>query len=121
MTPTRKELAEALKDEIHKLGGFVISPMPLADNARMRFQLLQPDEKALQRLRDLAFDPILISYGLRFQNNAAVPCATYEIFIPPERQEIIDARTIPKDEVGRRGHSHETQAIVDEWYGMKKR
>ena len=38
----RQQQAEALTQELQRLGVFVVSPLPLADDARLRFQVLAP-------------------------------------------------------------------------------
>src|SRR5262245_667818 len=115
----RQQVAEALKDEIHRLKGFVINPMPLADGARLRCQFLVPSETALAKIRELGFDPILVSYGLRFHSNAAVPCGTYEIYLEPERQEIPqENRVIPRDEIATREKAGYEAEQVMRYLGM---
>ena len=114
----RQQTAEALKDEIHRLKGFVINPMPLADGARLRCQFLVPCETALDKIRELGFDPLLVSYGLRFHNNAAVPCGTYEIYLEPERQEIPQDRVIPRDEIASREKSSYEVEQIKKYLGM---
>ena len=93
MTPTEREkLAAVLKDEIERLGGFVIS-VP-NDVERIRFQFLIPCAQELHKLRDLGFDPTFRNAGLRFHHDTAVPCHTYELVLPVERQVVIGDRTI---------------------------
>ena len=47
----RQQLAAALSRELHKLGVAVINPMPLPDDKRLRFQVLDTDRhKVLERL-----------------------------------------------------------------------
>ena len=68
--------------------------------------------------RDLGFDPILVSYGLRFHSNAAVPCGTYEIYLEPERQEIPQDRVIPRDEIATREKAGYEAEQVMRYLGM---
>src|SRR5215471_6582968 len=88
MTPTREQKAKALSDEIHKLGGWVVS-VPGAQV--MRFQFLNDArcEPALQRLREGGFEPTGCKAGLRFTPRGAEPCYTYDIHLPGDRQPVI--------------------------------
>jgi len=92
MTPNRKQAAEALKDEISRLGGFVISPP--GDIECIRFQFLIPGSSIhLQRLRDLGFNPVFRNADPRFGNDSLMPCNTFEICLKPDQPPIQD-RTI---------------------------
>src|SRR5262249_4478724 len=99
MTPNRKQVAEALKDEIQRLGGFVISPP--GDIERIRFQFLIPCAQELHKLSELGFDPTFRNAGLRFHHDTAVPCHTYEVVLPVERQVPVQDRTIYGEVVDR--------------------
>jgi len=92
MTPNRKQVAEALKDEIGRLGGFVVS-VP-NDVERIRFQFLIPCAQELHKLCELGFEPTFRNAGLRFHHDTAVPCHTYEVVLPVERQMPVQDRTI---------------------------
>jgi hypothetical protein len=101
---------------------WVTSPMPLDDNQRLRVQISDAvRNEVMQILRDWGWDPICISILPRVCSTGLLGACLYEIDLPRERQPIIDDRTIPRDEGGKREMSRECQAIVDAWYGVKKR
>src|SRR5262249_24913875 len=122
MTPTREQKAKALSDEIHKLGGWVVS-MPGA--AVMRFQFLNDArcEPALQRLREGGFEPTGCKAGLRFTPQGAEPCYTYELHLPPERQAVVDDR--PKGQIVDRAEEarikREIELMREAIYGKRYR
>lgn len=118
MTPLseRQQKAEALTREIHQLGGWVVNPMPLAIGEKLRFQFLAGErcEAALDRLRDLGFEPQFRNAGLRFCiSGIAEPCNTYEIQIEGDRIPIHDDRTI-------RGEIAQPKKTDVELQGMRK-
>jgi len=47
MLTRRQETAQALADQLHKLGALVVNPMPLADSARLRFHVKCDASEAL--------------------------------------------------------------------------
>ena len=96
----RQKIAQALKDEIQRLGGFVIS-VPGSEKIRFEFLTGQQCNLALQKLRDLGFQPIFTSAGLRFHNDIGTPSNKYEIDIPAERQPVIDDRVIRDTELAK--------------------
>jgi hypothetical protein len=53
----RQQKAQALMHEIHRLGGYVICPMPLGLGERLRFQVLVGPEcdAVLEKLRETRF------------------------------------------------------------------
>ena len=110
MTSDRKHVAEALKDEIQRLGGFVISPP--GDIERIRFQFLIPGSSIqLQKLRDLGFNPIFRNADPRFGNDTLMPCNTFEIRLEPERLPVIDDRVIHGEIVDRTKAAAEKAAV----------
>jgi len=118
----RRQLARNLANELGKFDGvWVTSPLPLDDNAKLRFQLVDMERNhVIQTLKDWGWDPVCLSVLPRVHSTGLIAACLYEIDLPRERQPIINDRTIPKDEVGKRKHSHETQAIVNDWYGKKR-
>ena len=44
----------------------------------------------------------------------------YEIDLPKPRQDIVDDRAIPKDDIGRRAQSAETKAMLEAIYGKQR-
>jgi len=113
----QQKTAEALKDELHRLGAFVVS-VPGSD--RLRFQILSPQcESTLQKLSDLGFEAMFCNSGLRFMRYAAEPCNTYEINLAPhERQPIADDRqTIPRAELATKEKSSYEVEQIERYLG----
>jgi len=91
----RQQTAEALMHELHRLGAFVVNPMPLRPDDKLRFQILTPAvESVLAKLAEWNWSPALQSHGLRFTPRGAEPCVTYEIPIPADRPVVVDDRTV---------------------------
>jgi hypothetical protein len=109
-----QKVVQALTDELHRLGAFVVS---WPGSERLRFQVLSPQcESTLQKLRDLGFESVFCNSGLRFVRNAAEPCNTYEIDLPKPRQPVADDRTIRGELANRTPKDRETDAILKDWY-----
>src|SRR5262249_48109364 len=107
-----------LKEEIQRLGGFVIS-VP-NDVERIRFQFLTPCSIELHKLRDLGFEPTFRNAGLRFHHDTALPCHTYELVLPVERQVVIDDRTIKDTELAEPKTSNAEREKLLQKYGLRK-
>jgi hypothetical protein len=120
----RQQLAKQLAVEIDKMdGAWVTSPLPLAADAKLRVQIKDIDRnRIVQVLRDWGWNPVCISVLPRICATGLIGACIYEIDLPRERQPIPDAeRAIPKDEGGaRKQASHEAQAIINEWYRVKR-
>jgi hypothetical protein len=55
----RRQTAQALARELHRMGAAVVNPMPLADDARLRFQV--PDanrQQVLEKLGSWNWSPV---------------------------------------------------------------
>ena len=122
----RQKTAERLARELGQLGATVTNVLPLAAGQNLRFWVSDYEKReVLTALADAGYVPIFIgmspqmcikTYSMGLVNN-------FELALPADQPMLQQNRTIPKDEVGsrERQHSHETEAIVAEWYGMKKR
>lgn len=96
MLTERQQQAEMLARELSKLGAMVVSPLPLADDKRLRFHILDQDRpRILQTLSSWAWSPM-------WCGNTAQLCpadgtmrliAVYEIRIGDDRQ------PIPRDDI----------------------
>jgi len=108
---------------LQNMGAFVTNPMPLDPAQQLRFDVLNEDrEHVLAELREQDWTPTIGVVHMRFHHDELVPCTTFEIALPSDPPVMQQNRVIPKDDGKReRQHSHETEAIVNEWYGMKKR
>jgi len=89
----RQQTAQALAREIIRMGAWVTSPMPLDDSARLRFQVLDRDCKAiLEKLSSWDWSPVWCSNLPRICSDGWKLAAVYEIDLPRERQAIINDR-----------------------------
>jgi hypothetical protein len=113
---TQRETAQALTYELQRrLGAHVVS---VPGSATITFQIMASEvDGTLERVRDLGFEPVFRNYGLRFTNRGALPCSTYEINLPADRQPISTER--PHFEVSSSAskYSAEVTAFLKDWYG----
>jgi len=112
----RQQTAQTLARSIGAMeGAWVVSPLPLDASKRLRFQVLDGDKnRVLQQLHDWNWEPKFVSILPRVTFAGMAAGSVYEIDIPQPRQDIVDGRTIPKDEiVSRKPPSAEVE-------GMKK-
>jgi hypothetical protein len=122
MLTERQQLAKRLADELGKLDGvWITSPLPLDESRKLNLQILDNERnRVLQIIRDWGWDPVAISVLPRVHTTGLLAACLWEIDLPKPRQEIPQDR-IPQDEIGKRKqHSYEAQAVIDQWYGVKK-
>ena len=119
----RQQLARRLADDLDKLDGvWVTSPLPLDDNHKLRLQIKDiARNEVVQLLRDWGWDPVCLSVLPRVCSTGLMAACLYEIDLPQPRQDIIDDRAIPKDDVGRRARDSETKAMLEAIYGKQRR
>jgi hypothetical protein len=87
----RQQKAEALAQEIMRLGGYVLSPLPLRDDDKeLRIQILDDDSHILQAIKDWGWTPTLGGPHPRISFTRLEPATIYRIEIPVERQPIVD-------------------------------
>ena len=117
----RQQIAKRLTDELGKIDGvWVTSPLPLDDNHKLRLQIKDiARNEVTQLLRDWGWDPVRVSVLPRVCTTGLIAACLYEIDLPRARQPVVDDR-IPKDEVGRRGQSSETKAMLEAIYGKQR-
>jgi len=81
----RQQKARRLAAWIEKLGGFVVSPLPLANGYRLRFQLLDVDRpRVFQALRDENWEPILCGSNMRVFHDGMRFVVNVEVDVPGE-------------------------------------
>jgi len=117
----RQQLAKRLADELGKIDGvWVTSPLPLDDNQKLRLQIKDIDRnEVLQLLKDWGYDPVCVSVLPRVCSTGLMAACLWEIDLPQPRQDIIDDRAIPKDDVVRRARDAETKATLEAIYGKQ--
>src|SRR5262245_10503432 len=93
----RQLQAEVLCRDIQRLGAWCLSPMPLREDSRLRFQVLEGDQdELLEMLTNAGWNPVFCNHGLRFTPQGAKPSIIYEIDIEHERPAVVDDRKIPR-------------------------
>jgi hypothetical protein len=95
----RQQKAQALSREMAKMHGvWIVSPLPLDDNAKLRFQVLDTRKnEVLQLLIDWEWKPVFCSFLPRVTFNGMEPAYLFEIDLPQERPPVPDDRTIRGD------------------------
>jgi hypothetical protein len=99
----RQQKAADLARSLGRMDGvWVVSPLPLADGARLRFQVLDKHKnEVFQTLRDWEWDPQFRGVLPRIHATTFLAATIWEIDFPPERQPVLDDRTI-KGEIASR-------------------
>src|SRR5262249_6585248 len=114
----RQQTAQSLAHEIHQLGGWCLSPMPLDNNVRLRFQVLDADRDAvIEKLSSWDWSPVFCGTYPRICHNGWHSANVYEIDLPRERQFVHDGRIH-----GELADREKKQAEVDilKYLGWKK-
>src|SRR5262245_61885747 len=95
MLTERQKTAAAIAGELHRLGAWVVSPMPLADNQALPWQVLDSDREAvLEKVSSWGWSAALKNTVPRFTPRGPLPSSVYEIDLPRPRQAVVDTRTI---------------------------
>jgi hypothetical protein len=92
----RQQTAAALAREIQGLGGWVVSPMPLDDWAKLRFQVLDSNrQQVLEKLSSWDWSPTWCNNMPRVTSGGMQLASVYEIDLPLPRQPVAaDYKTI---------------------------
>jgi hypothetical protein len=89
----RQQTAEALAAQIHKMGAWVTSAMPLDDSARLRFQVLDKDRDAvIAKLASWDWSPALCDNLPRVCSGGFLPAWTYSIDLPRPLPKVDDRK-----------------------------
>ena len=118
---TERQLrAQALCRELLRLGAHVVSPLPLDPDKHLRFQVLDVDRAGvLEQLGKWGWKlPALVSSGPRFCPDGVKQASLYELHIEPERQPVLQDRTIRGNVAEREKTSAEVMS-VRRYLGMK--
>ena len=118
----RQQLAKRLADDLDRMDSvWVTSPLPLDDNQKLRLQIKDiARNEVTQLLKDWGYDPVCVSVLPRVCTTGLIAACLYEIDLPQPRQDIVDDRAIPKDDIGRRGRDAEIQAMLQAIYGKQR-
>ena len=92
MLSDRQKKAETLARELQAAGAAVTTALPLADGAKLRFQVLDSiAEAVLEDLRGSEWSPAFVSTLPRITHKGMEAASVYEINLP-ERQPVADDR-----------------------------
>jgi hypothetical protein len=115
----RQETAGVIAAELKRLGAFVVNALPLNEDQKLIFQILDNDREAiLAKLSEWQWTPVLRNYGLRFHRDMALPCCTYEIAIEHDRQPVADDRRTIRGEIAEKMSTPEEVAAVRRHLGL---
>jgi hypothetical protein len=107
----RQKTAEALAREISRMGhAWVTSPLPLDDNAKLRFQVMDSDRDAvISKLASWDWSPVPVTALPRITTRGMQAATLYEINLPADTPAVPDDRMIR----GELAERKKTQAEID--------
>src|SRR5262249_54298978 len=122
----RQKTAERLARELDAMDlVWVTSPLPVAADAKLRFQLADTARnEVLQLLKDSGWDPVFVSILPRVCPTGLMGACLYEIDLPRERQPVPDDRTIYGEVVDRQKEAAQkaaVKAMTEAIYGKQRR
>jgi len=87
MLTQRQETAQALADQLHRLGAWCVSPLPLAEGSKLRFDVLNDQRDAIiAKLISWGWYPRPCGSSVRIApagtGNLPQPAMSYEIALP---------------------------------------
>jgi hypothetical protein len=90
----RQRTADALMRELHRLGAWVVSPLPLRDDAQLTFHVLDTDRsQILQKLSEWGWGTCTLAGSTPRITNRGMEAATvYQLDLPRDRQLVADDR-----------------------------
>ena len=95
--------------------------MPLDDNARLRFQVLDADrQEVLEQLSQGDWSPIFCGTAPRIGFDGWKLASVFEVDIPGEGQPVVDDRRIPRDELASPKKSDAEVAALRRYLGWPK-
>jgi hypothetical protein len=116
----RQEKARDLARELHRMGAWVTNVMPLDDNARLRFQVLDSDRsRIIQTLTDWEWEPAFCGTLPRICPDGFKLASIFEIDLPRERMPIHDDRKIQGEIARPKKTDTEVEAVM-RYLGWKK-
>jgi hypothetical protein len=110
----RQQTAGALMCELQRLGAWVTSALPLGDDEKLKFQVLDENRsQVLEKLSQWGWGPTLCGNLPRITSRGMEAATIYEIDLPRERQPVVDDRII-------HGEIAEQKKTAVELEGMRK-
>lgn len=119
MLTAREEQAQFIAAELHKLGAWIVNPMP---SARLRFQVLDSDrEKILGKLASWEYLPSLCGSQPRITVKGMEPATLYELNLEePERFPAPDDRQKIQGELASREKTSLELEALRKYLGITK-
>jgi hypothetical protein len=116
----RQQTAEALAREIARMGAWCVSPMPLDNNAKLRFQVMDSDrDVVISKLASWDWLPVPCSILPRITHGGFMAAQIYEIDLPREQSPIPDDRSI-KGEIAEQKKSGVELEALRKYLGITK-
>ena len=114
----RQKTAQALSHSINAMGAWVVSPLPLDDKARLRFQVMDTDrDRVIEKLSSWDWSPAFVGILPRITPQGMQAATLYEINLPPDTPIVVD-RTI-RAEVAERVKTASEIEAVKKYLGWK--
>ena len=108
----RQRMAQALAREINAMGAWVVSPLPLDDKAKLRFQVMDTDRDWLiEKLSSWGWSPWPVSALPRITPRGMQAATLYEINLPADTPAVVDDRMIRGELAERKNTSAEVEAV----------
>jgi hypothetical protein len=110
----RQRTAQALAKELLAMGAWVINPLPLDDNAKLRFQVMDVDrDRVIEKLSSWDWSPTLVGFHPRITSRGMEAATLYEINLPADTPAVpaYDRKIIPGELAERQKMSVEVEAL----------
>jgi len=119
----RQRTAQALAHSINGMGAWVVSPLPLDDGAKIRFQVLDSDRDAIiSKLASWDWAPVPVGSHPRITSRGWEAGTLYEINLPADTPAVpaYDRKIIPGELAERQKTEAEVEGVRRYLYGANK-
>ena len=116
----RQQTAGALMCELQRLGAWVTSALPLRDDEKLKFQVLDENRsQVLEKLSQWGWGPTLCSNFPRITSRGMEAATIYEIDLPRERTPVVDDR-LHVDEIAEQKKTSVEVEAMRRYLGLDK-
>jgi hypothetical protein len=116
----RQQTAGALMCELQRLGAWVTSALPLRDDEKLKFQVLDENRsQVLEKLSQWGWGPTLCSNLPRITSRGMEAATIYEIDLPRERTPVVDDR-LHVDEIAEQKKTSVEVEAMRRYLGLDK-
>ena len=116
----RQQTAGALMCELQRLGAWVTSALPLRDDEKLKFQVLDENRsQVLEKLSQWGWGPTLYSNLPRITSRGMEAATIYEIDLPRERTPVVDDR-LHVDEIAEQKKTSVEVEAMRRYLGLDK-